>query len=158
MSSQKGFTLVELLVTLLLISILGTLVVSVMSFVSRTANNELTKVRTSGEIALLSNIIQNDFERGRTILSEEFEESHYGHPVKDFRLVLGIVDTVTYEIYEGAIFRNSHRINDRTISVDSIIFRKPDDSTEGLHIQHYDIFYTKKGESDVSHQYAILAK
>ena len=157
-SSQKGFTLVELLVTLSLISILGTLVVSVMIFVSKTANSELTKVKTVGEITLLSNILQNDFEKTRTIRSEEFGESPYDQPVRGFRLIVGIVDTVTYEIYEGAVFRNKRRINDKTISVDSMIFREPDDSTEGMHLQQYDIFYTNKGESDVSHQYAILSK
>ena len=150
--------MVELLVTLLLLSILGTMVVSVMIFVSRTANNELTKVKTAGEIALLSNTLQNDFEKGRTIRSEEFGESPYDQPARGFKVILGIVDTVTYEISEGAIFRNKRRINDRTISVDSIIFREPHDSTEGLRLQNYDIFYTNKGERDVSHQYAILSK
>lgn len=112
---DSGFTIVEVLVTLAILSILGTVVTSALVFVNNYHSEKLVSNRSRAETLVVANHLEKTFLNAK--LLDPFEPSGV---VESLVFTERIYDTIIYRVADGSLYKNGNRISLANVSVDSI--------------------------------------
>lgn len=113
LKNKSGLTIVELLVSLFLVSLLMVFIVSSYLFVQRFIGNWKNEISIYQEAEFLMGAIEKDIPRYRS------------HQIQDTALFLtdDIRETVTYIVTHGNLIRNYKVLNSKEFTVQSLDFK-----------------------------------
>jgi prepilin-type N-terminal cleavage/methylation domain-containing protein len=148
--SPSGFTLVELLVTILLTSIMGLFVVQTLLFVTERSQTSIQQAHTTDEIALIAQTLEKDIASASDIAYEANSSASL-----TIQLINYVADTIRYEIDNGLLTRNGFLLHDEDVHIDSLVIDMTESRSREFVAKSFSIYYAVKGESHVSKHISI---
>lgn len=143
MNKKKGFTLIELIIVISILSVVSLMLVSIFSFSINSNRKNTELVNNTDAIRLLSNTIEKDIRKSSQFISVNKNEACFE--------ITDLIDNekIVYCLDDGKVYRNSAFLIDYVKKIDiqniddEYIYIKLDDS-EGNHYEQ--IVYYRKNE------------
>lgn len=144
MNKKKGFTLIELIIVISILSVVSLMLVSIFSFSINSNRKNTELVNNTDAIRLLSNTIEKDIRKSSQFIS--VNKNGACHEITD------LIDNenIVYCLDEGKVYRNNAFLIDYVKKIDiqniddEYIYIKLDDS-EGNHYEQT-VYYRKNEE------------
>lgn len=139
--SESGFTIVEVLVTLAIMVILGTVITSGLVFVNRYNKERLVATHRENELSRIADHLERVLETSKI----QYPDSAQG-AIDSLVIITRIADTTKYEVADGVLYKNSDVVNSPSIAVDSISFAEDDKSQDASDRAIYMTLHASSGE------------
>ncbi len=144
MNKKKGFTLIELIIVISILSVVSLMLVSIFSFSINSNRKNTELVNNTDAIRLLSNTIEKDIRKSSQFISVNKNEACFE--------ITDLIDNekIVYCLDDGKVYRNSAFLIDYVKKIDiqniddEYIYIKLDDS-EGNHYEQT-VYYRKNEE------------
>ena len=144
MNKKKGFTLIELIIVISILSVVSLMLVSIFSFSINSNRKNTELVNNTDAIRLLSNTIEKDIRKSSQFISVNKNEACFE--------ITDLIDNekIVYCLDDGKVYRNSAFLIDYVKKIDiqniddEYIYIKLDDS-EGNHYEQT-MYYRKNEE------------
>ena len=144
MNKKKGFTLIELIIVISILSVVSLMLVSICSFSINSNRKNTELVNNTDAIRLLSNTIEKDIRKSSQFISVNKKDACFE--------ITDLIDNekIVYCLDDGKVYRNSAFLIDYVKKIDiqniddEYIYIKLDDS-EGNHYEQT-VYYRKNEE------------
>ena len=144
MNKKKGFTLIELIIVISILSVVSLMLVSIFSFSINSNRKNTELVNNTDAIRLLSNTIEKDIRKSSQFISVNKNDACFE--------ITDLIDNekIVYCLDDGKVYRNSAFLIDYVKKIDiqniddEYIYIKLDDS-EGNHYEQT-MYYRKNEE------------
>lgn len=144
MNKKKGFTLIELIIVISILSVVSLMLVSIFSFSINSNRKNTELVNNTDAIRLLSNTIEKDIRKSSQFISVNKNDTCFE--------ITDLIDNekIVYCLDDGKVYRNNAFLIDYVKKIDiqniddEYIYIKLDDS-EGNHYEQT-VYYRKNEE------------
>lgn len=144
MNKKKGFTLIELIIVISILSVVSLMLVSIFSFSINSNRKNTELVNNTDAIRLLSNTIEKDIRKSSQFISVNKNDACFE--------ITDLIDNekIVYCLDDGKVYRNNAFLIDYVKKIDiqniddEYIYIKLDDS-EGNHYEQT-VYYRKNEE------------